>query len=157
MHWDSEGKYNEQNPDDDDEIITTLDEEVKNLTNTHNGTVMTRLDVKAISQFLNALTSKEVCDNSWPLSSDGRRDVSNDLTNASDPYYHYQQAVVSPLIIKRIKKVDSSDDGTSVLFNRNSVMDIPRIETKNSSYIDLSHPISDLPVDWFYRVACAAN
>jgi len=158
MHWDSEGKYNEQNPH-DDEIITTLDVEVKNLTNTHNGTVMTRLDVKAISQFLNALTSKEVCDNSWPLSSDGRRDVSNDPTNASDPYYHYQQAVVSPPIMKRIKKVGSSGDGSSVLFNRNSVKDIPRIETKNNSYsyIDLSHPISGLPVDWFYRVACAAN
>jgi len=158
MHWDSEGKYNEQNPH-DDEIITTLDVEVKNLTNTNNGTVMTRFDVHAISQFLNALTSKEVCDNAWPLSSDGRRNVSNDPTNADDPYYYYQQPAVSPPIMKRIKKARSSVDGTTVLFNRNTVKDIPRIETKNNSYsyIDLSHPISGLPVDWFYRVACAAN
>jgi len=158
MHWGTAGNYNDHNPH-DDEIITGLDEQVKSLANGATGNSMTRQDVQSIAQFLNALTSKEVCNNAWPTTENGKRDFSNDPRNVNDPYYKYQQPVINAPIMKRVKSSGSSTDGTTILFERNGVKDIPRILKKNNSYdyIDLSHPLSGLPVDWFYRVACAAN
>ncbi|OUR81006.1 hypothetical protein A9Q77_02365 [Marinomonas sp. 42_23_T18] len=157
MLWDPEGDGTPHT----DGIIENIDEAVIALTQREDDGFepLSRHDVYAISKFMNALTSREVCDNNWPIRKNGDRNTRNKPTNTDDPYYRYQQPAVSPPRVVRINEEGASDDGQTVLFNEGSVKDIPSIEMRNGSYryIDLSHQISGLEIDWFYRQSCQSD
>ena len=157
MLWDPEGDGTPHT----DAIINTIDEAVIALTQREDDGFepLSRLDVYAISKFMNALTSSEVCDNSWPIRKNGNRNTRNNPSNADDPYYRYQQPAVNPPRVVRVNEVGASDDGQTVLFNEGTVKDIPTIEMRNGSYryIDLSHQISGIEIDWFYRQSCQSD
>lgn len=157
MLWDPEGDDSPHT----DAIIETIDDAVIGLTEREDELFepLTRLDVYAISKFMNALTSSEVCDNTWPIRKNGNRNTRNKPTNADDPYYRYQQPAISPPRMVRVNDEGASDDGQTVLYDEGTVKDIPSIEMRNGSYryIDLSHQISGLEIDWFYRQSCQSD
>lgn len=157
MLWDPEGDDSPHT----DAIIATIDDAVIELTQREDELFepLTRLDVYAISKFMNALTSSEVCDNDWPVRKNGNRNTRNKPTNSDDPYYRYQQPAMSPPRMIRVNDEGASNDGQTVLFDDGSVKDIPSIEMRNGSYryIDLSHQISGLEIDWFYRQSCQSD
>ena len=119
-----------------DEIITTISPDVLSLNTDKNK--FTDEDVVHISRFLRALTSDKLCD------------------FTGDNYYLYEQpATVEPLV-RRNTPLDT--DGTTWLDEPEPNQhkgDAPRIQ--NPDLYDLSHQVSQIPIDWFYREACIAD
>ncbi|MGB0387174.1 MAG: cytochrome-c peroxidase [Ardenticatenaceae bacterium] len=118
-----------------DAIITTISPHVLSLNEQNE---FTDEDVVNISRFLRALTSEKLCD------------------FTSDNYYLYEQPATVEPIVKR--NMPLSTDGTTWLDDAAPGQhkgDAPRIE--NPDTYDLSHQVSQIPIDWFYREACQAD
>ena len=133
MFWKDD--VNDDDPS-NDEIIKSISPHVRSLNTNKNK--FTDEDVVHISRFLRALTSEKLCD------------------FTGDNYYLYEQpATVEPLV-RRNTPLDT--DGTTWLDEPEPNQhkgDAPRIQ--NPDLYDLSHQVSQIPIDWFYREACQAD
>lgn len=122
-----------------DAIITTISPDVLSLNTPGDElTEFSDEDVVHISRFLRAFTSQELCD------------------FTADNYYLYQQPALVEPIVKRNMPLNT--DGTTWLDDPAAGQhkgDAPRIE--NPDDYDLSHQVSQIPIDWFYREACDAD